>query len=681
MVLTVLVVGRNYLGSVLATQNIRRTQNVRIPTVLISGSAREHLLLMLSQVRGYLATGDSELRDRYQKNRREFEVELQEMKRLSEARLLLGESDRIRQLEEIYEEWLTLPDRLFSLRNQLIDNQPALERLEREGEVLIAAILGQIEVTIERQQARNPSTRNLILLRDFSDFKISFALQISALRSYLVTRDPSFRFDYNNQQQANQLALERILERREQLAADQNLAFEHILKNREQLFALIPELFVIVESDRYRQDLYLFRDRAEPLAESMLVLLAEIVENQQDRLEIELDNSNRSLIAAQWQTLAIAAIALIVGGRMAWILRRQIAKPIKRLTRLTAKIKDGNFDVEVPVEFEDEIGTLALTFNQMTQSLTQSRRELEEYNHKLEKRVEERTLDLQQALQNLQQTQSQLIQTEKMSSLGQMVAGVAHEVNNPINFIHGNLKYVSEYSNALLDLVRVYEQEYPDKKPIILEKTEELDIEFIEQDFARLLDSIQNGSNRVREIVLSLRNFSRLDESDMKDVDLHEGIDNTLMILSSKLKAASKSRNIEIVKNYGKLPQIECYAGLMNQVFMNILSNAIDALVPEKSARESEEEKPNAQIIITTEYIEVSSRAKIIIEDNGIGMPQEIQAKLFDPFFTTKPIGKGTGLGLSISYQIVVERHQGTLDCFSEPGKGTQFQIEIPRHQ
>ncbi|MDZ8257160.1 AAA family ATPase [Nostoc sp. ChiQUE01b] len=336
-------------------------------------------------------------------------------------------------------------------------------------------------------------------------------------------------------------------------------------------------------------------------------------------------------------------------------------------------------------------------------NLAQAKESLEEYNHTLEGKVQERTQELnnknqclQQTLEELQSTQIQLIQSEKMSSLGQMVAGVAHEINNPINFIHGNINHASEYVQELLDLIVIYQQEYPHPSPLVEDKSEEIDIDFLSEDLPKILDSMKVGSSRIRNIVLGLRNFSRLDEAEMKPVDVHEGIDNTLMILQHRLKPNSNLLEIEVIKKYGKLPEVICYPGQLNQVFMNILSNAIDALeelfIIDHPSLVNEREKltndldtsPTShqvrQIHIFTELTD-SNMAIIRITDNGSGMTKAVQQKIFDPFFTTKSVGSGTGLGLSISYQIVVEKHKGSLTCDSTPGKGTEFTIEIPMQQ
>ncbi len=278
-------------------------------------------------------------------------------------------------------------------------------------------------------------------------------------------------------------------------------------------------------------------------------------------------------------------------------------------------------------------------------------------------------------LYQLQQTQSQLIQHEKMSSLGQLVAGVAHEINNPVNFIHGNLTYANEYFEDLIKLVNLYREHYPNPKAEIQELTEEVDLDFLANDLSKLLNSMNMGTNRIREIVLSLRNFSRLDEAEKKLVDIHEGIDNTLLILHHRWKNSGIGLNISIVKEYGKLPLIDCYPGQLNQVFMNILTNAIDAL--EDSIVSHHERLSQPQIQIRTEILD-NNFISISFADNGSGMTDEVRSRLFDPFFTTKPVGKGTGLGLSISYQIIVEKHGGILQCFSEPDKGTEFLLKIP---
>lgn len=286
---------------------------------------------------------------------------------------------------------------------------------------------------------------------------------------------------------------------------------------------------------------------------------------------------------------------------------------------------------------------------------------------------------LQQTLQDLKQAQVQLIQTEKMSSLGQLVAGVAHEINNPVNFIHGNLNHLHNYTQDLLRLTQLYQTRYPEPTPDIAEELEAIDFDFLQEDLMKVLSSMRMGTDRIRAIVLSLRNFSRLDEAEVKDVDIHEGIDSTLTILQSRLKGNANTPAIKITRQYAQLPRINCYAGQLNQVFMNILANAIDAL-NERDQKRSQAEcrQTPSTITITTEYLAVLGQVQIRIRDNGPGMSAEVRDRIFDPFFTTKAIGKGTGLGLSISYQVIVEQHGGRLTCESIPQQGTEFCIELP---
>ncbi|MEH1944877.1 MAG: AAA family ATPase [Nostoc sp.] len=290
-----------------------------------------------------------------------------------------------------------------------------------------------------------------------------------------------------------------------------------------------------------------------------------------------------------------------------------------------------------------------------------------------EAQLYQRTAELEQILQQLQHTQTQMIQSEKMSGLGQLVAGVAHEINNPVNFIFGNLSHANEYTKNIIRLLELYQKHYPNPHYEIQEEANAMDLEFIVEDLPKLIYSMRVGAERIQKIVVSLRTFSRMDEAEMKEVNIHEGIDSTLMILQHRLKAKPDSLGIEIVKAYGELPLVECYAGQLNQVFMNLLSNAIDAL----EEANTQHQLLTPTITICTALVE-SKQVVIKITDNGPGIPADIKQRLFDPFFTTKPVGKGTGMGLSISYQIVVEKHKGTLQCVSKPGQGATFIIIIP---
>lgn len=337
------------------------------------------------------------------------------------------------------------------------------------------------------------------------------------------------------------------------------------------------------------------------------------------------------------------------------------------------KLQKAHDDLEIRVQER----TAELTeSNQLLQQEINVRKQTETALRQSKARLKEQAKELAEALQELKRTQTQLIQTEKMSSLGQLVAGIAHEINNPTTFIYCNLDYANRYMKDLLNLLKIYQQTYPQTTSEIEEAAEEIDLDFLLLDLPKLLSSMKLGAKRINQIVLSLRNFARHDEAEMKLANIHEGIDSTISLLQNRLKATDGYSGIQLIQAYGDLPFIECYPGLLNQVFMNILTNAIDAL---------ENYSQSSVITICTEVKQdkLSSNSVVVVRiaDNGPGMKEEVRHKMFDPFFTTKPVGKGIGLGLSICYQIVVEKHGGKLSCVSQLGKGAEFIIEIPSVQ
>ncbi|MEL6453455.1 MAG: ATP-binding protein [Cyanobacteria bacterium J06623_5] len=366
----------------------------------------------------------------------------------------------------------------------------------------------------------------------------------------------------------------------------------------------------------------------------------------------------RIWINVLWISALGAGVVAVVGH---WT-SAKITRPIEVVTQTAQQvIQTTDFQLRAQVQSKDEVGKLAAALNQLIRWSGQYTRALQQSERALNQQVEERS----RTLEKLRSTQSHLIQAEKMSSLGQMVAGIAHEINNPVNFIHGNLTHTDNYAQDLLSLIALYQEKYPVPHPDIQAELEDIDFEFLKKDFAHMLDSMRAGTARAREIVLSLRNFARLDEAEQKAVNLNDGIDSTLLILNHRI-----GQNVEITKAYGCREKISCYPAQLNQVFMNILSNAIDAV--------SSAEVTSPQVCIQTETTS-DNRALITMKDNGPGISEEVKAKIFDPFFTTKSVGKGTGLGLSICYQII-QKHEGTISIESVLGQGTTCRISLPIH-
>ena len=413
--------------------------------------------------------------------------------------------------------------------------------------------------------------------------------------------------------------------------------------------------------------------------------------SQRRGVAIALIDLNQMQQAAD-KTFITSTLLLLVGIitillMMGILLQQNVLQPLQDLNEAVSQSKKtGIFPMPKTIP-ANEIQYLATTFDevfrqlevheQLTAEIAQ-RKQIEATLRDSEARERDKSQQLELTIENLKQTQAQLIQSEKISSLGQLVAGVAHEINNPVGFIHGNLIHVQYYAESLLNLVHLYQKHYPNPMAEIETEAENIDLDFLQYDLPKILSSMRIGTDRIRQIVLSLRNFSRMDESEFKEVDIHEGIDSTLLILQHRLKARLEHPEIKVIRDYGDLPLVECYPGQLNQVFMNILANAIDALEELNTKRVAcAIEKHPCCITIRTSVVD-SEWVKIAIADNGNGIPESIQKQIFNPFFTTKPVGKGTGMGMAISYQIISEKHGGTLSFFSTPEKGTKFEICIP---
>ena len=483
-------------------------------------------------------------------------------------------------------------------------------------------------------------------------------------RGFLLTDSPTYLEPYYTGREGAKRRLDRL----ESLTRDNEAQQQRLGEIRglmQQKFAELQETIDLTTSGRKDRALALVKtDEGKQLMDDMRPILYDFTEEESRLLKERQEKYKATTFRAQtWSVLAfIIVIVVLFLGFI--VINNKVVIPLADLSKLALSIGQGK-KVEFPKDSEiEEIDRLIRSFEYMAGEVESRSIELLAQQEQLQIRVDRQTLEL--------------IQSEKMSSLGQLVAGVAHEINNPVNFIHGNITLLTENTQGLLDLIDLYQATYTAASVDIEEKIEDIDLDFIKEDAIKILSSITVGTQRIRQIVSSLRNFSRLDESDYKEADIHEGLDSTLSILEHRIKPASEISKIKIEKNYGDLPLVQCYPGQLNQVFMNILANALDALEESDLDRSLEEIEQNPSIIkIQTQQVE-DDRVMICIEDNGPGIPEEIRHQVFDPFFTTKPAGKGTGIGMSISYKIITEKHNGTLRCQSSASEGTRFVIEIP---
>ncbi|MGL5065484.1 MAG: ATP-binding protein [Microcoleus sp.] len=381
-------------------------------------------------------------------------------------------------------------------------------------------------------------------------------------------------------------------------------------------------------------------------------------------------------------TVVLCLLALAVSSTIGILTVRWIVKPILEVKDAALALADGEFDRAITTDRNDELGVLAKTFNIMASQLETAFINLQKTNQEnaaLYIREQEKSQQLEQYIQDLQQAQLLLVQSEKMSALGNLVAGVAHEINNPVGFINGNLNQATAAVTDLIEHLQLYQKHLPNPDSEIEQNADDIDLEYLVEDLPQMLASMAVGVERISKISISLRTFSRSDTNSKVAANIHDGIDSTLAILQHRLKANDRRPAIEIIKHYGNIPPITCYLGQLNQVFMNLIANAIDSFEEANLGRNFSEikEHPNA-ITIITKISESGSRVAIAIKDNGTGISESVKAKIFDHLFTTKGVGKGTGLGLSISKQIIEETHGGTLTCHSVLGKGTEFAIELP---
>jgi len=623
----------------------------------------DNINLATTFLNGYLLTGHKDHQSNFINLSESLDIELSKLSELSLSENSIIDIQKIEEFKEYMNVFLSQANNLISLRNNVLENYPGLGLSSQNLMPQATSYLSSANALMDEMSDLPSSEKNYRILVLLSEIRFSWQQVMNTFRLFLNSRVEENIANIELYLQLNKEQFDEF----KSLAA--NIGFgeiEDMEKNSQEWRNNYREVVDLYLSDQWRSDAYLMRTEVRPLVEKLRGILSELSNTQVDASKQDGNDLTKSLANIRAYSGGLLLVSLILCIAIAIAVSRAVIPPIRGLMKAAQRVASGNLNTEVPVIRMDEVGDLTASFNKMVKDLKEAEaankshmQEIEQWNIDLEKRVEEKVGELKS-------TQGQLLQSEKLASIGQLAAGVAHEINNPVGYINSNVGTLKKYIDDLFKVLNAYEQlekaiETKSMLDNVNEIKNEVELDYLKEDITDLIAESQEGVTRVKQIVQDLKDFSHVDEAEWQWVDLHKGIDSTLNVARNEIKYKA-----EVVKEYGSIPQVECIPSQLNQVFMNLVVNAAHAI--------------EDRGLITIRSGKDDDKVWISVTDTGKGIPDDVKKRIFEPFFTTKPVGKGTGLGLSLSFGII-EKHGGEVVVESEVGVGTTFKVILPIEQ